>query len=136
MDTFHNTLGQLVGCPLPNWTPPPFPPHESMLGSACRLEPLSPEHHASDLYDEYSSDAEGGMWTYLPVGPFGTRAAFNEWISSVCAQEDPQFYAIIDLSTLRAVGAASLMRIVPLHGCIEVGYLAFSPALPEDNCGN
>jgi RimJ/RimL family protein N-acetyltransferase len=93
------------------------------------LEPLSPDRHVTDLYEAFSRDSDGAMWTYLPVGPFATKAAYEDWIRDIVTKTDPQFYAIIDSASGKAVGSASLMRIVPQHGCIEVGHLAFSPLL-------
>src|SRR5690606_29219261 len=48
-----------------------------------------------------------------------------EWSS----QRDPQFYAIVDAASGKAVGIASYLRIEPAHGVIEVGHLQFSPIL-------
>jgi RimJ/RimL family protein N-acetyltransferase len=93
------------------------------------LEPLSLEIHASNLFDAYSLDAGDGMWTYLPSGPFESRADFDGCVKRMCAMDDPQFYAIIDAQLNKATGIASLLRITPAHGSIEVGFLAFSPLL-------
>jgi RimJ/RimL family protein N-acetyltransferase len=102
-----------------------------MFGRTCRLEPLDPDLHASDLYEAFSLDSRGVMWTYLPDGPFARKTDFDAWIDAISAKKDPQFYAIIESITGMAVGVGSLMRIDPKHGCIEVGFLAFSPALQK-----
>jgi RimJ/RimL family protein N-acetyltransferase len=129
METVYNHLGQPLGAPLPNWVAPPFPTHESMLGRICRLEPLSWETHGSELYEAFTIDKEDRMWTYLPVGPFSSKQEFGAWVDEVSEKTDPQFYAIIDMNAGKAVGIGSLMRIAPGYGCIEVGFLAFSPLL-------
>ncbi len=131
MDSHFNHLGQPIGRPIPNWTPPPFPPKVPMIGRTCRLEPLSHALHTTDLYDAFSRDSASAMWTYLPVGPFATEEEYGCWVREIVTKPDPQFYAIIDSATGKAIGSASFMRIVPQHGCIEVGHLAFSPLLQK-----
>lgn len=44
-------------------------------------------------------------------------------------RDDPLFYAIKNLETGHWEGVASYMRIAPAAGSIEVGSIAFSPAL-------
>lgn len=129
MQVCLNELGQPVGQLLEGWSPPPFPTHEPMLGRTCVLEPLDPERHAHDLYGAYAMDETGAMWTYLPVGPFADRVSFDAFILKSSKSVDPQFYAIIDLKSGKAVGFSSFMRIDPMVGCIEVGFLTFSPLM-------
>ncbi|MCP3687758.1 MAG: GNAT family N-acetyltransferase, partial [Gammaproteobacteria bacterium] len=68
-------------------------------------------------------------WTYLPYGPFDSFEAFDSWSRADCQGDDPLFHAVIDLSTGRAVGLASYLRITPAAGVIEVGHIHFSPLL-------
>jgi RimJ/RimL family protein N-acetyltransferase len=124
-----NLLKQPVGLPIPDWKPAAFPAHESMSGNFCRLEKLDPAIHAANLYQAYALDAEGGNWTYLPYGPFADEQNFTDWMIKFCCSRDPQFYAIIDIKSERAVGMASYLRIDPNNGSIEVGHLNFSPLL-------
>jgi RimJ/RimL family protein N-acetyltransferase len=42
---------------------------------------------------------------------------------------DPMFYAVVQQGDGRAVGVASLMRINPASGSIEIGHINFSPLL-------
>jgi len=44
-------------------------------------------------------------------------------------RNDPQFHTIVDLSTQRAAGVASYLRIDPAAGSIEVGHINYSPRL-------
>lgn len=129
MTVVCNALGQPIGRPLPDWTPPPFPPHESLNGRFCRLEPLQPARHGDALWAAYADDTEGRMWTYLPAGPFAERAVFDTWLADCAAGSDPQFYAICDAGSGAALGLASYLRITPAMGSIEVGWLAYSPRL-------
>lgn len=100
-----------------------------MSGRYCRIELLDADRHAKDLYEANRKDEAGGMWTYLPYGPFDELAAYDRWVREVAAVIDPSFHAIIDLATGRAVGVASYLRIDPASGSIEVGHIAYSPLL-------
>lgn len=124
-----NVLGQPIGHPFPNWSPPPHPPRETLLGKRCRLEPLDPDKHAAALFAANSLDKDGRSWTYLAYGPFATLDAYREWITKQCLGNDPQFYAIIDLADKQPAGVASYLRIAPTSGSIEVGHIHYSPRL-------
>ncbi|MBA3943291.1 MAG: GNAT family N-acetyltransferase [Herpetosiphonaceae bacterium] len=129
MKTTLNNLGQPTGPALPNWLPPPYPPREPMEGRYCRVEPLDVDRHAPDLYVANSADTEQRMWTYLAYGPFADLDQYVAWLQRTCPGDDPFFHAIVDLSTSRAVGVASYLRITPASGSIEVGHIAYAPAL-------
>jgi RimJ/RimL family protein N-acetyltransferase len=124
-----------VGFPVPGWTPRQRPPSTAMEGRTCRVEPLDADRHARDLYQANSADAEGLNWTYLSAGPFGNFDAYLDWMNSSCFHDDPMFHAIIDLSSGKAVGVASFMRIDPNNGAIEVGNINYSPALQHTPAG-
>jgi RimJ/RimL family protein N-acetyltransferase len=125
MDHVVNEFGQMIGYPLPDWTPPPPPPREPMVGRYCRLEPLDPAIHAAALYEAYAGNDPG--WTYLAYGPFRTLGSYRDWMDSVYAVNDPMFFAILGQG--KPVGVASYLRIMPSAGSIEVGHLNFSQAL-------
>jgi RimJ/RimL family protein N-acetyltransferase len=120
---------QPLGAAVPDWKPPPYPPHEIMSGRFCRLEPLDPTRHAHSLFAAYQLNTNGSNWTYLPYGPFADFASYHHWLEHNYNSADPQFYAIIDLATEAAVGVASYLRITPGSGSIEVGHLNYSPLL-------
>jgi RimJ/RimL family protein N-acetyltransferase len=129
MNSQLNTLGQPIGFALPNWTPPPWPPNEPMIGRFCRVEPFDINRHAAELFESYRSDTEGRNWTYLSVGPFDTLESYLEWLRVACLSRDPLFHAIIDCATDQAVGVAAYLRITSASGSIEVGHINFSPLL-------
>jgi RimJ/RimL family protein N-acetyltransferase len=106
-----------------------------MEGGLCRLEPLKASRHAEALYEAHALDAEGRNWTYLPYGPFASREDLSAWVRSVETGEDPLFFGIIDLASERAVGWASYLRVDPAMGSIEVGHVAYSPALQRTAAG-
>ncbi len=127
--------GDPIGAPLPDWRPPPRPPHVEIEGSHVRLEPLDVARHAREVHEANSADAEGRMWTYMPNGPFPDLASYLAWAEGAEKSADPQFYALRDLASGKAVGTASYLRIAPEMGSIEVGYIAYSPALQRTRAG-
>jgi RimJ/RimL family protein N-acetyltransferase len=127
--TDANHLGQPVGELVPHWGPRPLPPARALSGQWCRLEPLDPPGHGIDLYRANSADELDRMWTYLPYGPFEDLASYRAWLESVAGRQDPMFFAIVPQEEGRALGLASFLRANPPDGSIEVGHLAFSPAL-------
>ena len=124
-----NEFGQPIGFDLPGWTPPPFPPHAPLHGRDCRIEPLNAARHARDVYEAQREDTDGARWTYLFQGPFDNFAEYESWAEGAEKSRDPQFYAIVDASTGRAVGTCAYMRVEPKHGVIEIGNIYFSPSL-------
>jgi RimJ/RimL family protein N-acetyltransferase len=100
-----------------------------MTGRFCRVEPLDPQKHASDLYEKIAAPADDGRWTYLPYGPFPDRQAYDRWLDESARAGDPLFHAIVAQGDGRAVGLASYMRIDRGNGVIEIGHLNFSPLL-------
>jgi RimJ/RimL family protein N-acetyltransferase len=126
---YYSEFGQPIGVPLPNWTARPLPPRSPLEGRFCRVEPLDPKRHSADLFAANDEDPGGRNWTYLPYGPFASLDLYRGWVETICARADPQFHAIIDRASGRAVGVASLMRIDPAAGVIEVGGINYSPRL-------
>src|SRR5689334_12503177 len=131
MDLLHNDLGQPIGFPVPNWTARVLPPKEPMEGRFCRIEILDPERHAAEIYEANTADRDGRTWTYLGYGPFANYADYRAWAEAAAKSTDPLFHAIVDLSTGKAVGIASYLRIDAQVGVIEVGHIHYSPALQK-----
>ncbi len=124
-----NDLGQPIGEALPGWSGREPPGRAPMEGRFCRLEALDPAAHAGDLFEAYSADREGRVWTYMAHGPFASRRDFDAWIEPASRSGDPLFHAILDRASGKAVGVASYLRIVPAFGVIEVGNIAYAPVL-------
>ena len=99
-----NTLGQPIGFPVPGWTARPRPPLTPMTGRTCRSEPRDPARHGADLWRAVSLDRTGANWTYLAYGPFAAEADYRAWLEAMAGKDDPQFQAILDAKTGRAVG--------------------------------
>ena len=125
----RNDLDQPVGFPVGRWEPPSAPDGALLHGQYCSLEPLG-EEHASALFAANTLDDEGRMWTYMSYGPFPTLEAYQAWLAKVAGKRDPLFYAILNRDK-EAVGVASYLRVAPARGSLEVGHIAFSPALQK-----
>jgi RimJ/RimL family protein N-acetyltransferase len=131
----RNHLGQPIGFPVSGWEARQPPPRSPMAGRYCRLEPLDPELHARELHAANSEDREGRMWTYLPWGPF---AGFGEYLAalrSVAANEARPTFTVIEAANGKAVGVASYLNINLTAGSIEVGAIAYAPALQRKPAG-
>ena len=72
-----NDLGQPIGFPVANWQAVARPPREPVIGRYCRVEPISVERHAVELFEANRADTESRIWTYLPYGPFATLADYQ-----------------------------------------------------------
>lgn len=115
-----------LGRPVVGWQAPEQVRAVRLQGRAVRLEPLTVEHSAT-LHAANSVDDT--IWDYLPYGPFGDEAAYRAWVASVVAADDPCFHCLIDVKTGKPGGVASLMRINPAAGSVEVGHICFAPVL-------
>jgi RimJ/RimL family protein N-acetyltransferase len=116
-----------LGVPVPGWAPPPRPGPAALDGRWARLERLDPARHGPEVHA--ANVADDAIWDYMPNGPYRREAEWRAWAEDVAAREDPFFYAIRDLSTGRAAGVASFLRISPEAGSIEVGWITLAPAL-------
>ena len=123
-----NRYGQPIGDAVLNWRAPDAPTRTQIAGTRCSLEPLDVERHRDALF-EANERGDGSNWTYLFQEPPASRAEYLEYLTTFFLGIDPLCYAIVDTVLGSAVGIASYMRVVPEHGCIEIGHINFSPAL-------
>lgn len=114
---------------LTNWTPPPWPDCNRFEGRYAIVERLDPERHAAGLFR--ANGADDGIWGYLPYGPFATLETYRNWISESACGADPRFHAIYDKQAGQWGGVASLMRINPAAGSIEVGHINYAASLQK-----
>ncbi len=112
---------------------PADPPQKTELeGRFVRIEPLDPERHGRHLWQEMAG--HDPLWTYMAYGPFQDQASFQTWLESRAKLEDPLSFAIIEKTSGRALGIATLMEIRPAMGVIEIGHILFSPAMQRTPC--
>src|SRR6266481_3974434 len=110
----------------PTLNPARRPEKVTLAGRYATLVPIAQEHAAA-IYESTSTDES--LWDYMAEGPFANRAAFDVSWQRKLASVDPLFYAVLDAKTEAPLGYASLMRIDPANGCIEVGNIMYSPVL-------
>jgi RimJ/RimL family protein N-acetyltransferase len=110
-----------------HWRPAKRPGRAPLVGDSVVLEPLDVARHGEDLYA--STAGADSTWDYLPYGPFSARREFMGWLEQRAPIDDPLTFTIIDSEANAARGLASLMRIVPEHGVIEIGHIWLSPSL-------
>jgi RimJ/RimL family protein N-acetyltransferase len=114
-------------------TAPAIPPGPVLLeGRYGRVERLD-NRHAKSLWAAVVGHDH--IWTYMSsYGPFTDFAAFESWVASRIALDDPFSYSVVDPSG-RALGIAALMDIRPAARSVEVGHIVYSPALQRTPLG-
>jgi RimJ/RimL family protein N-acetyltransferase len=110
-----------------SWRAAQSPARAALDGETVRLEPLDPSRHGDELFAETAG--ADSTWDYLAYGPFGDRDQFVRWLEQRAPLDDPLTFAIIDRANATARGLASLMRIDPANGVIEIGHIWLSPRL-------
>lgn len=103
------------------------PESREMVGTYVRLEPLDAQRHSAGLWDAYQGHDD--LWTYMPSGPFSTLDEYRGWVERVQHQDDPMFFAIVDIESGEPQGVASYLRIDPTARSIEVGWITYAPIL-------
>lgn len=87
-------------------------------GRYVRLEPLAAKHVA-DLYRA----VEPERFTYLVDAPPQSEADIAAYVEGVSTKDDPLFFAVVDKATGKTEGRQALMRMLPEHGTVELGYV-------------
>jgi RimJ/RimL family protein N-acetyltransferase len=124
-----NSYGQPIGPAVPDWQPRPWPPRTPMTGRHCRIEPVDPDRDAADLFEAYAAAPDDRDWTYLSSDRPTSLDACRAYLTGLAESVDPFHHTITDIATGRAVGTASLMRIDPGNGVIEIGWINLSRRL-------
>lgn len=121
-----------VGPPVPGFAPRPLPARAPVEGTWCRAVPLEPAH-ADALFAAFRGGDQ--VWDYLLDGPYHDPEAFRANIAAKAVSTDPLFFAVIDRADGAPKGYASLMRITPEHGVIELGNINWSPLMQRSRFG-
>ncbi|KQT54655.1 GNAT family acetyltransferase [Aureimonas sp. Leaf454] len=115
--------------PLDRWTARPRPGMEPLVGTCVRVEPMVDGRRFAELYEAFDVSGGDALWDYLAYGPFADRADFERFAERTYLTPDPLFHAIVPEPGGRATGVASLMRIDPPNGVVEIGHICLSPSL-------
>ena len=125
--TRTNEHGQPIGEPV-EWSGAAAPGPVRLAGRYVTLEPVS-AHHADDLFAALCHPADAALWTYRaddqPAAVGALRQRIDEWQRSA----DSITFALVPRDTARTAGVASLMRIDPEQGTIEVGAVLYARSL-------
>jgi RimJ/RimL family protein N-acetyltransferase len=105
------------------------PVARQLAGRYVKLQRLSAEVHAEDLWQVVGGMHHAALWRYMGEGPFADGDEFAAAMRRAEATEDPVFYAIVDVLTGKAVGRASFLNIRAEHRSVEAGHLMYSPLL-------
>jgi RimJ/RimL family protein N-acetyltransferase len=116
---------------LKDWKGARTPEAVTLAGRWVTLEPLSAARHGAALWKAVEGHDE--VWKWLGDGPYASEVALGEALTAKeTAAGTPagaRFFAIVPAAVGSVVGYASLMRMDPANGVIEVGNVMFSPAL-------
>ncbi len=115
-----------------NFTQAQRPGPGVLTGRYGRVEKLDPAQHGAALWEAFR--VAPAMWDYMPYGPFEDASAFQAWLNGRATLDDPYVYAVVAPDG-RALGIAALMAIRPDMGVIEVGHIAYAPALQRTPLG-
>lgn len=128
MDMQYDQYGRALGVTVDNWQSATPPQRIALQGRHCRLEPFSRQQHGAGLRAALELDVDGRNWAYLMPRP-QSDADWDSWFGMMEDSRDPLFFAIVDQASGQAIGSCSYLRIDPVGGVIEVGWLRFSPLL-------
>jgi len=102
------------------------PARSPIAGRYVRLEPLSADLHAAELYRaSHASEEALRIWDYLPTGPWPSEAAYTAALRQQTSEFDRIFYAIRPAEGGPVCGQASYLDINPQNGVIEIGSIWF-----------
>jgi len=128
LGTVANLLGEIV-----DWHEVEAPVARVLRGRTVRLEPIDPDRHCRSLFEAAVGDH--AIWDYLPHGPFEHEDEFRTWLQGAKHSSEYMFFILVDEATGRAEGMASYLRMVPLHGVIEIGYIWYGLRLQRTTAG-
>ena len=131
--------GLPIGPRLASPAPATAPRRIVLEGRYARLEPLDPARHREDLHAASTSADRAARFRYMPELPPDSPDMFGPWLAGVATSSDPLYFAVIDCATGRAEGWQTLLRITPVHQCIEIGNIYWGPRIdghPRRHRGN
>ena len=125
----HTGTGLPIGPRLADPGPATAPERIVLEGRYARLEPIDPGRHRDDLHAASTPPDRAERFRYMPELPPGPIESFGPWLATSAQSPDPLFFAVVDRATGRAEGWQTLMRITPVHRCIEIGNIYWGPRI-------
>ena len=114
---------------LRNWTARPRPERKVLDGRFARLEPLSAAQHGDGLFEAATIGNADERFLWLSEYTPESRAAFQPWLETVEASQDPLYFTVIDKATGKVAGRQTIMRIDPANGVAEIGHIHWGPLM-------
>lgn len=119
-----------LGEELPGWAPRPRAVATHLEGRLVNVTPLEVDRHVADLYKAaQGKGSDPALYTYLSAGPFESIDGFRAWIEPMASNPELGVFVVIDRATGRAIGCASLMRMDPSNGVVEIGNIFYGGGL-------
>jgi len=122
-----NDFGQGVGDVVPGWAPRPRPEPVLLEGRYVALHPLA-VHQAADLFVALCGREDRALWTYRTTGPPHDLDGMRALVADTVALSDAVTFTLVPAGGA-ASGVASLMRLDPTAGVLEVGAVLFARSL-------
>lgn len=124
------TIDRPLGEPLPDWTPRPKAAAIHIEGRTINVTPLDVERHVADLFEAAQGEgSDPSLYTYLGAGPFETNEGFRGWLEGMAADPGLGVFVVVDRANGRAIGCASMMRMDPANGVVEIGNIFYGGTL-------
>ncbi len=114
---------------LSGWTKKQAPGRAVLEGERVRLEPLAWEKHGTGLFAAVGGEANAGIWTWMPVGPFAASFTLETFLRAQRQNDGWRTMVIRAQGSGDILGMATYMRIREEHGSAEIGCVAFGPML-------
>jgi RimJ/RimL family protein N-acetyltransferase len=121
-----NEHGQPVGEPV-DWEPREAPKPVILSGRYVTVTGLEHEH-AADLYDALCGPDDDALWTYRLVERPPTAAAMETFVAGALAHPTEVTFAICPRGR-GPEGIATMMRVDPASGVVEVGGIILARSL-------
>ncbi len=124
----RNGLGQPIGDPVPDWSGARAPSRHPLPGDRVRLEPVA-DAHAPALYASLCGPDRAALWTYRQLPMPADLAGMTELVAAAAADPATVTFAIVPTEEGEPRGLATLMRVDPAQGSLEVGSIVYAPSL-------
>ena len=126
--TRTNEHGQPIGEPVPGWQSRNPPGRVTLEGRYVRLEPVA-DGHVTHLFDALGHEDDDRLWTYRHDDRPSDVATLTRMIAAWASSPDTVTFALVPTDSGWASGVATLCRVDPDHGSIEVGAVLYSRQL-------
>ncbi len=119
-----NGYGQWVGDEVSGWSARPRPEPVRLEGRYIAVQPIALDH-APALFDALGGPRNEPLWTYRTTERPDDVDGMRSLIEHTLAASDSVTFSLVPADGT-AAGVASLMRMDPLAGVVEVGAVLFA----------